>query len=196
MPLTEHEQATYIEYYNLYVVRNIIRCNFLSIDKYLLHSLLGQYFFSFFVNNSSTKPKRIFLQKKIFPYFWIIYIFSRILKIRKQKKKWEIWQTLTVKWPTSRNLCNVFLIEYLWYNCSRSRGVSSWAARSLIVSLAVVPLMVNSRKMFPEPSSRSRHSLWVVSRSSVAKSITVFPIRSSWWLLSRSHTVTSNSCPK
>lgn len=85
MPLTEHEQATYIEYYNLYVVRNIIRCNFLSIDKYLLHSLLGQYLFSFFVNNSSTKPN--IFAKENFPIFLDYLYFFTNLKNQKAKKK-------------------------------------------------------------------------------------------------------------
>lgn len=100
-----------------------------------------------------------------------------------------------MRWPTSRGLCRVLGIEYFKSNCALSCDVSSCAARSLMVSLAVVPLIVSSRNMLPAPSSSSRHSLWVVSRSMEVRSITARPIKSSWWLLSLSQTVTSSSWP-
>lgn len=79
--------------------------------------------------------------------------------------------TLIVKWPTSRVFCKVFFHEYLEISASRSLGSSLYEVRSVIVSLAVVPLIVSNKKTSAALSSSCCQRPWVVSRDKDRRSI-------------------------
>lgn len=64
-----------------------------------------------------------------------------------------------------------YQLTYLSSRTCSSREFSSKVVRSEMVSEAVVPLMVSSRKMVPAPSSSSCLIRWVFSRSSWVRSM-------------------------
>lgn len=98
-----------------------------------------------------------------------IYMFTLVWHIIIQNIYNFFWETQ--KLPNIYTNISQYQLTYLSSRTCSSREFSSKVVRSEMVSEAVVPLMVSSRKMVPAPSSSSCLIRWVFSRSSCVRSM-------------------------